>query len=145
MNLGCKGRKGGVFFNMEKRCIAKRDHLQQCSIVLQGITVVLIVLIEFIIVYNSHLIILMSCDYYYCFVSRLIMFILKELFSCKVDFRRIHFLVNKLNSTFDFFANKVTSMASLAIFRFSSQCKQITLRFYKVSLAYLTRLLFQYK
>jgi len=25
MNLGCKGRKGGVGFNMAKRCIAKRD------------------------------------------------------------------------------------------------------------------------
>ncbi len=62
----------------------------------------------------------MSCDYYYCFVSRLIMVILKELFSCKVDFRRIHFLVNKLNSTVHFLANKVTSMASLAIFKFSS-------------------------
>jgi len=38
-------------------------------------------------------------------VSKLIMFILKELFSCQVDFRRIHFLVNKLNSTVHLLAN----------------------------------------
>jgi len=25
MNLGCKGRKGGVVFNMAIGCIAKRD------------------------------------------------------------------------------------------------------------------------